>query len=821
METFFQDVRHALRMFRQSPSFTLTALAALAFGIGANIAIFSVVNAVLLRPVDLPDADRVVLFMNTFGQGGSGANASPAKFAHWRQQTDVVEDVSAIRTNVMNYTGGDLPRQVHAAQVSADYFRLFRAPLALGRFFAADEDRPDGPKVAVISHAFWSQRFASDPNIVGKTISLSDDAYTVVGVIAPGFDVSEIQSQVPDVWVPFQLDPNSADQGHYFTVAGRVKAGVTIEQAQARIGASAAAFGEKFPNVLQPKDGFTVERVQDVLVRDVRSTLLLLAGAVLLVLLIACANVANLLLARAAGRRREIAIRAALGAGRRRIIRQLLTESVLLALAGGALGLGLGVVAMKALLGINTAGLPRVGEGGASVGVDWRVAAFTVLVSLLTGVVFGLAPALQGSRSDLADAMKEGGRGASGGRGVKARSILVVCEVALALVLLIGSSLLIRTTMALRAVDPGYDTENVLTMRMSLAGTRFLTSAAVDRLIKDGVDRVRAIPGVEQASATCCVPLEGGYGLPFKVVGRPLTDGPFHGGGGWLTVSPGYFEVFKIPVQRGRSFTDADTAAAPGVVVVNAAFVREFFKEGDPIGARLVIGRGVMKEFDGEPEREIIGIVGDVRDGGLNADPNPTMYIPQAQVPDAVNALNVRITPIAWVVRTKIAPTALAGTVQEQLRAATGLPLAEVRAMSEVVSRSTSRERFNMLVMTIFGAAALLLAAIGIYGLMTYSVEQRTREIGIRMALGAEPSRVRRMIVLQGMRLVLVGAVLGVGAALALARLLASFVFGVEVWDPLVFTVVPVVLALVAFVALWLPALRASRVDPLAATRAD
>ena len=820
MDTFLRDLKQSLRMFRQSPSFTITALAALAFGIGANTAIFSVVNAVLFKPLPYPDPQNLVLMMIQSPQGSGGA-CSPAKFIHYRAQTDVVQDVSAFASSVMNFTGGDVPQQIVAGRVSVDYFRLLGAPVSLGRSFTQEEDLPNGPKAVVLSHGFWSKRFASSPDIIGKTISLSGDPYTVVGVMDKGFDVSEF-GDAPDAWIAFQLDPLSTDQGHYFRAAGRLNPGVTLDQAKARLKVSGVDFRAKYAGALGPEQSFTVERFGEVLVRDVKQTLLVLMGAVFFVLLIACVNVANLLLVRATGRKREIAIRFALGASRGRVMRQLLTESVLLSLIGGALGLLLGMFAIKALLAVNTAGLPRIGENGGVVDVDWRVVIFTVAASIVTGIVFGLIPALQGSHADLGLALKEGGRTGTGGRGNRVRSVLVVTEVALALVLLVGSALLIRTSMALRAVDAGFDASNVLTMRMSLTGERFLKASSVNQIIRDGVDRLQRLPGVEVASATCCVPLEGGYGLPFTIVGRPLTEeGPYHGGGGWLTVSPGYFEVFKIPVKRGRTFNDRDIAGGQAVAVINEAMAKQFWKDGDPLADRIAIGRGVMKEFTDEPDRQIIGVVSDVRDGGLNNDPQPTMYIPQAQVPDLVNALNVRITPIAWVLRTRVNVNSLTGAIQKELREATGLPVSEVRSMDEVVSRSISRERFNMLVMTIFGGSALLLAAIGIYGLMSYSVEQRTQEIGIRLALGAALGDVRKMIVFQGMRLAIIGVVVGVACAFGLARFIASFLFGVKAWDPLVFISIPVLLTLVALFAVWRPAAKASRVDPMSALRTE
>jgi putative ABC transport system permease protein len=819
MEAFFKDLKHSLRAFAQSPAFTLAAIAALTLGIAANTAIFSVVNAVMLRPVSFPDADRVVVFMNTSPQG-SGGGASPAKFMHWRSLTDVVQDVSAYRTGVVNYTGGTFPEQLRSGQVSEAFFTLFSAPLALGRTFTAEEDLPNGPKVAVLSNGTWVSRFNSDPDILGTSISLSGEPYTIVGVLG-AFDFEDF-GPAPQVWTSFQLDPNTTDQGHFFQAAGRLQPGVTLAQAKARLDLAGREYAQKYPGALGPNGSFSVEPIKEVIVRNVRASLFVLVGAVTFVLLIACANVASLLMVRATGRKREIAVRAALGGSRGRIARQLLTESVVLSLAGGVLGLMFGLVGIRALLSVNTAGLPRIGVDGAAVGLDWRVLAFTAVIAIGTGVLFGLFPALQSARTDLTTTLKEsGGRSGTGFQQNKARSILVVVEVALALVLLIGSALLIRTAMALGGVDPGFDSHNVLTMRMSLSGPRFLKSEGVEQIVREGVDRLRNVPGVVAASATCCVPLEGGYGLPFMIVGRPApAEGrQFHGGGQWMTTSPGYFDVFKIPVKRGRAFNERDTSASQGVVIINEAMAKQFWKDADPLNDRLVIGRGVMREFATETERQIIGVVGDTRDGGLNNDPQPAMYIPQAQVPDAVNALNVRITPIAWVVRTQGDPHLLSAPVQEQLRQATGLPVTNVRSMDEVVSRSVSRQRFNMWLMTVFGICALLLAAIGIYGLMAYSVEQRTQEIGIRLALGASAPRVKNMVVIEGMRLAVIGILIGLAAAFAMARLIQAMLFGVTTRDPLVFAGVPLLLTVVALLAVWLPARRASRVDPMVALR--
>ena len=817
MERFVQDLKYSLRMLRQQRAFTFAAVAALALGIGATTAVFSVVNAILLRPFPYPDPDRIVMFMNT-SPNASGPGASPAKFAHWRRQTDVVQDAAAFRNVTVNYTGGDVPEQVVSGNVSEGFFRLWGGKTLLGRTFSPDEDRPNGARVAVLSYGWWTRRFASDPAIVGKTILLSGDPYVVIGVLNRGFDPSEFLDP-PDVWTDFQIDPNTTDGAHYFRSAGRIKPGVTLAQAQARLRQSAVQYREKFPNALGPNGSFSVEPIGKVFVRNSQSLLIILLAAVSGVLLIACANVANLLLVRSTVRRREMAIRAAMGAARSRIVRQLITESVLLSVIGGALGLALGLVGIRSLLSINTAGLPRVGENGAAVELDWRLLLFTALVSIGTGLLFGIMPALHAAREDLSGTLRDGTGASGGGRSNRIRSALVVLEVALALTLVIGSGLLIRTSLALRAVPPGFDANNVLTMRMSFTGPRFQTAASVEQAIEAGVERLRTLPGVVSASAACCLPLEGGYGLGFKIVGRPAEQEQSQGGGSWTTVSPGYFEVFKIPVIRGRTFTERDNAAAPPVVIINESMAKEYWKAGDPLNDRLAIGRGGMKEFASEPDRQIIGVVADSRDNGLNQDPGPKMFVPQAQIPDLVNALNTRISPMSWAIRTKVSPLSLSAPARDQLRQATGLPVADIRSMSQIVSRSTSRERFNTLLMTTFALAALALAAIGIYGVMAYAVQQRTREIGVRLALGAAPGAVHRMVVLQGMRLALIGVVIGVAAAYGLSRYMSNLLFGVQARDPLVFVGVPLLLAVIALLAVWIPASRASRVDPLGALR--
>ena len=814
-EAFLHDIRYAWRALRNAPAFTATALAALVLGIGANAAIFSVVDAVLLKPPAFPAADRIVLFFETTPAGPS-YGGSAAKFNVLRRQTGAFQNVAAYeyRGAGLNLTGGANPEQIHGIRVSADYFRLFGAPMVLGRGFTADEDRPNGPHVAVLSYGLWQRRFAGDPRMAGRTISLSGVPYAVVGVAGGTFDTE--LDKPPDVWLPFQIDPASTDHAQYFNVVGRLKPGLTQGMAAAQLQLAADEFRRNFPNIMGPRDGFGIQPFQDALVSDVRPSILVLAGAVGLVLLIACANVANLLLVRATGRRREIAIRAAVGAGRVRIVRQLLTESVVLAVLGGALGLALGHAGVRALLAVNPGDVPRIGEHGAAVAMDWRVVAFTALVSLATGILFGLVPALDVSRADLAAALNAGGgRSGASPRQKKVRALLVTSEVALALVLLIGAGLLIRTFAALNAVQPGFDRHNILTMRMSLAGSRFRNTADVSGLVIDAVRRIEGAPGVARAAACYGLPLEGVFGIPYNILG-PTATGARYEGRGWMAVSPGYFEIFRIPVLRGRAFTDRDNGAAGRVAIVNEAFARKF-----PQSETIVLGRGYGPEFE-EPARQVVGVVGDVRDSGLDRDPRPMVYVPVAQVTDGITALILRASTIVWVVRTRVAPYGLRTAIGRELREASGgLPVASVRSMEEVAVRSTARQRFNMTLLAIFGCAALLLAAIGIYGLMACAVQQRTRELGIRMALGAAPGVVRRAIVAQGMRLTLAGVVAGEAAAFGLTRFLAGFLFGVETWDPLVFTAVPVLLITVALLAVWLPAERATRIDPAAALRCE
>ena len=810
------DLKHAFHMFLKNPGFTIAVIAALALGIGADTAIFSVVNTVLLKPLGYPEPDRIVQILLT-GPGSEGVGASATKFEVWREQTSVFSDVAGYNQGGgMNLTGG-IPEQVHGVMVTRGYFPVFGAPFLLGRGFTQAEDSPHGGNYAVISYGLWQRKFGGDKQIVGKPIAIANLPYTVVGVTGPGFD----PDPVADLWLPYQFDPNTKDQAHYFAAAARMKPGVTLTQVQAQLKLAATEFNRKFPGINQ-RGGFDAQLLKDSTVSDIRSSLLVLVGAVSFVLLIACANVANLLMVRAAGRSREFAIRSALGAGRGRIIRQLLTESLLLSLIGGLLGLVLGFSGVRALLAVSPGDIPRIGEDGAGVGLDWRVVLFTVGISLLTGVLFGLVPALGASRPDLNSGMKESSRGSGSSiKHNKMRSLLVISEVSLALVLLVGACLLIRTFVALRSVNPGFDSRQVLTMEMALNGPRFEKTAGVAQVMRDGRQRLMAVPGIMSAAATDALPLVGGFGLPFSIVGKPPTDGPYTGGAGYMSVTPGYFDTFKIPIVKGRDFTDTDTTGAQGVAIVNEAMAKQFWTGENPVGQQIVIGHGVGPEFE-EPARLIVGVVGDVRDGGLNNDPRPQMVTPLAQMTDGLTELNSKVAPLTWVIRTKMEPHQLITQASEELRKASGgLPVAHVRSMGEIVVRSTARQDFNMLLLSIFGGSALVLAAIGIYGLMTYSVQQRTQEIGIRMAMGANRQHITRMVIWQGMRLALVGVAIGIGASFWLSKLVASLLYGVKQWDPMVFISVPVILSVVALIAVWLPALRASKMDPMQALRTE
>ena len=837
MESLLQDLRHASRMFRENPGFTAVALLVLAVGIGVNTAVFSILDRVLLEPIRVPEPDRLVFIMNRANDGTPIVPASPLNFIHWRAETDVFEDVAAARNLSLDYLAGDRPESVAVGNVSADYFRLLRAPLAAGRGFSADDDRPGAPSTAVISQRFWMDRLGGASDAVGRTISLSGRAYTIVGIVAREFDVGDLLIPIggagetsidaPQLWVPLALDPNTTDEGLTLQVLARLKDGVTLAQAQERLVLSLAEYRERYPDSFEAKSdipnlGFTALPVQQVVVLDARPTLLLLTGAVALVLLVACANVAGLLLVRALRREHEIAIRVALGAGRARIVRQLLVESALLSVAGGALGLVVGVAGIRVLLSIDTGGLPRLGESALAGLLDWRVALFTLAVSLATGLTFGLVPALVSARTDLNRVINRASR-AGGIRGTRLRRGLVAAEVGLAVVLVIGAGLLIRTMLALGAVDLGFSAERLVAMRTSLSDARFEPTASVAALVDTVLERVRSLPDVEAAAASCCVPLQNSANLPFDIVGRE-AEAPFTGVAVFAPVSAGYFETLGIRVLAGRTFDERDSAGAAPVAIIDQVLAERYFAAGlNPLDAQLVGGGGadVMPETAGEPQRQIVGIVGSVWSEGTFREPQPTMYIPLSQTSDGLNASIIESVPYAWLVRTRSPSAAAAATIREEISRATGEPTTGVTAMNDVLADVTAPYRLKAWLMSVFGGVALLLTAVAIYGVISYAVEQRRREIGIRMALGAEAGDVRAMVVRDGMLPVVAGVGAGVVAAYALSNLVAATLYGVEPRDVGVFAAVPLVLTAVGLAAAAVPAFRASRVAPTVALRQE
>ena len=808
LELFFQDVRFGLRQLCHHPGFTLSAVAALALGIGANTAIFSVVNTVLLTPLTYPNAQRMVDFLAHTSGLANNLHSIP-EFHFFERQTSLFKEVVGYDNAGpgFNLTGGSHPEQIHGIHVTEGYFRVYGAPVELGRTFTKQEASPHGGHVVILSYGLWQRRFGGDKTIVGRSISVGNEPYTVVGVIGKDF-VADPQA---DFWLPFQFDPLSRDPNIFFEVTGLLQPGVTVAQANVQLRATSPEYHREFPNT-DWRPYFTVGPLRDSIIGDARNALLMMLGAVGLVLLISCANVANLLLVRATARKREFAIRSAMGAGRAHIVRQLLTESLILSLAGGILGMVLGYTGMRTLLAISPAGLPRIGEDGSAIGIDWRVLGFTLAVSLLTGIVFGLFPAISASRSDLNAVLKESGnRSGSGFREGKARSVLVLGEVSLALVLLICAALLIRTFIALHEVGPGFDSHNVLTMEMSLNGPHFQNTAGIARLLQDGRNRLNALPGVEVAAAGFWRPIDVEDGTAFQIVGRPVEKNCC--GSQWMSVTPGYLSLFKIPILRGRDFTKNDDAEAPAVDLVNETFARQYWPNQDPVGQHIRHGNRI---------ETIVGLVADFHDSGLSQPASSMIIAPIAQVTDDYNAAYANIQPLFWFVRTHDDPHLSIPAISEQLRiASAGFPVAHIRTMDEVMARSTARQNFNMLLLSIFGAVALLLATIGIYGLMAYSVAQRTQEIGIRMALGADSKRIRKLVVWQGMRLALMGIVCGIAASFGLTRLLSTFLFGVKPWDPAVFVSAPLILAVVALLAVWLPAARASNVDPMQALRTE
>ncbi len=816
MGTLKRDIQLALRMLARNPGFTLAALAALALGIGANSAIFTVVDGVLLKPLSYPDAGRIVEFGERSSTIADFLSNVP-DLHEYRRQTNVFQEVAAYDMSGPGFNlTGDRPEQIQGIHVTEGYFRLFGAPVILGRTFTPQEDAPNGGRVVVLSYAMWQNRFAGDPGVIGKSLSLGNEPYTIIGVIGKRF----VADPAADIWIPFQFPPVSNDMNNYFHVAGLLRPGVTMDQAQAQLKLAAVEFRREFPET-DPHIEFHIQPLRDSIVGSARQSLLVMLGAVSLVLLIACSNVANLLLVRATARKREFAIRSALGAGRGQIVRQLLTESVLLSVAGGILGLTLGFAGVRGLLAISPTDLPRIGEDGAALHIDVRVLAYTLGISFATGILFGLVPAWSASRANPNSALKESAsRSGTGLRQGRMRSILVITEVSLALILLVGSALLIRTLVALHGVGPGFRTDNILTMEMSLNGPRYQKTAGVTQLSRDGRDRLNALPGVELAAAAYWLPIHVGDGLPFQIVGRE-TDKDHMYGSRWMSVSPGYLQLFGIPVLRGRDFNENDSASAPTVALVNETLAKLYWPNGDAVGHQIAISKGLGPGLN-ETTPTIVGIVADSHNAGLDRPADPLVMMPIAQVTDAYTISYSNVQPLLWVVRMRGDPHSAIGQIAEQLRLASGgFPVAHVRTMDEVMGSSTARQRFNMLLLTIFGAVALALAAIGVYGLMAYSVAQRNQEIGIRMALGADRPAIRRLVVWSGMRLAIAGIAVGVVAAFALTRLMATFLFEVHPWDPVAFVAAPLILAVVSLAAAWVPGMRASRIDPVKALHGE
>ena len=820
MSTLFADLRYAVRMLRKNAGFAAVAVAALALGIGANTAIFTVVNAVLLNPLPYPQPDRIMKLGRKFSQGMGYSNSIPKYMAWRRNQAFEAMALYDFGSLGMNLGTNNPPDQIKGAHVSAEYFKVFGVSPVAGRSFTDAEDLPKGQQAAVISYGLWQSRFGGDQAIIGRTVLLNGAPFPVVGVLPSGFH----PDPEADVFIPMQADPNSTNQGHYLSVAGRLKPGITRTVAQAQITAAGEQFRGDNPKWMDSAEGVAVVSMRDALVGDVRPALLILSGAVALVLLIACANVASLLLARASGRQRELAIRGAVGATRARMIQQMLTESLLLAALGGIIGFALGAWGVRELLALVPGNLPRLtdaaGNHAAIPLLDWRAAVFTLGTALLTGLLFGIIPALQSSRTDLSSNLKEsGGRSGTGLKNNRVRSVLVVAEVALALVLLVGAVLLIRTFAGLQNVNAGLDPRNVLTLQTSLAGGNYLTTAKVDNLITQAARRIEALPGVEAVATAIVLPVEGGVDLPFNIAGKPPSKGDYNGDEQWRSVSPHYFKVFKIQLLRGREFSETDAGKGSKVVIVNDAMAKRYWKGEDPIGQVITIGKGLGPQFE-DPPRQIVGIVATVRENGLkNADVG-VMYIPESQVPEGLTTLANSVIPLSWAIRTATSPLTMRIPVERELRAVDGqLPISKERTMEQVVSNTVARQNFNMLLLSIFAGVALVLAAIGIYGLVSYSVQQRTQELGIRMALGADRGNMLRLVLKQGMTLTVIGVVLGLALAYAMTRLLASLLFGVKATDPSTFGAVAGVLALVALVAAFIPARRATAIDPAIALR--
>lgn len=802
VETFFQDLRHGLRSLLKKPGFTFTAVIALALGIGANTAIFSVVNGVLLRSLAYAEPDRVVMLWERSLTGRSTRNVvSPANFLDWQKQSTSFESMAAVADRPVNLTGGGgEPEEIKAQLVSQQFFSALGVQPVMGRVFLPEEDRLGNDLVIILSHELWRNRFGANPAIIGKQATINGRQRTIIGVMPRGFHF--LDSQVK-AWVPGGLDPSinyRETSGRFLRVVARLKPGVTVEQAQGELAGIAKQLEQTYVK-FNTGWGVNVLPIHEQVVGEIRPILIVLLAAVAFVLLIACANVANLLLSRAAARQKELALRAALGAGRIRLVRQMLTESILLAVMGGILGVLLAYWGIQVLVAFGPDNIPRLNE----ITINLRVLVFTLAISLLTGALFGLVPALQASRPDLNDALKEGSRGSTGGRSGTFRNIFVVAEVSLALVLLIGAGLMIRSFLRLQSVETGFDAQNVLTMRVQLPGKKYGEPHQIVDFFKQAQDRIAAVPGVQAVGAISYLPLTGPAARDgFKIIGQPEPGPGQEPPCEVRVITPTYFRAMGIPLLKGRLLDERDTKDSH-VLLINEALAKKHFPNEDPVGKRIAVSwsEGIVDE--------IVGVVGDIKEGALDKDPEPAIYWTHPREP---------YSGMALVVRTSNDARRFSTAVQKEIR---GLdpeqPIADVRTMEQVVAKSIARPRFNTLLLAIFAGVALVLASVGLYGVMNYSATQRTHEVGIRMALGATRGDIMRLVVGNGMLLTLIGIAIGVIGSLGLTRLMQTFLFGIGTTDAVTFTGVSALLVAVALVANYIPARKATRVNPVIALR--
>ena len=809
MRTMLQDMRYGLRVLMKRPGFTVVAVLALALGIGANTAIFSVVNAVLLRPLSFKEPERLVAVWETNDQLSAEMRnrneVAPGNFLDWRAQNQVFEQIAALTYTSANLSGTGEPERIQSQAVTANFFQTLGVQPLMGRAFLPEEESLSSQRVVVISHELWQRRFGADPALLGKTLTLNGNQTIVVGIMPPAFQLQFPTSMKVEMWMPLRIDPaNAGRKAHYLYSLARLKPGVSITQAQAAMRGIAARLQEQYPET-NAERSTNVVSLHRQLVGNVQPYLYLLFGAVGFVLLIACANVANLLLARVSARHKEVAIRIALGASRLRLIRQLLTESIMLAALGGLLGLLLAYWGVDLLIALSPADVPRLGE----IGLHGPVFAWTLLVSLLTGVLFGLAPALQASKPDINEALKESGGRSPGGLGrSRLRNLLVVSEVALALVLLVGAGLMIRSFMSLQRTSPGFEPKNLLTMNISLPRVKYKEPQQANVFFEQLFQRINAVPGVEATGGIDPLPLsDSNETTGVLIEGQPAQAPAERPEVGSRNVTPGYFQTMRIPVLKGRAFAEQDREDAPPVVIINDVLARRFWPGGDAVGKRLG-----FEDDEGKQEwREVVGIVGNVKHERLDAEAKPEVFVPYRQAPRNFMTL---------VVRTSSDPASMIAAIREQVLAIDkDQPVFDIKTMEERLSKAVAQSRFIMLLLAVFSALALALSAIGIYGVMAYTVSQRTHEIGIRMALGAQSRDVLRMVVRQGMTLAMTGVVIGLVAAFALTRVMTSLLYGVTATDPWTFSVVALVLSAVALLAIIIPARRATRIDPMEALR--